>query len=114
MVHAMKKILLAVLLFTTALFAQTSKGASNIKNALEQLEQSTQATLAVTIMLCAGPLFLIAIVTGLLYLASYRKDPSKKWVIYVAIAALIISIGLVVLYYIMPSITRMLIGPGVY
>ena len=108
----MKKLAIFLILITTLLFSQTS-GATNIKYALQNLEDSAKGLLGIMVLFCSVPLALIFIVALIAFFIK-RNDPTKKWLLYVAIASLIISIGLVVFYLLVPVIIKTLVGPGAY
>ena len=102
----MKKYLLVLsALLTVVGFAQDPQP-SSINLASDQLEGNNLKL----IMICAIPLILLSLILLALYFVSYRKNPAKKWMLFAAIAALVIGIGLCALYILVPVIVYKLAG----
>lgn len=104
----MKKTIVALMNLLPAAFT-VAAGPASVANALGDLESSLKSLAGVSVFVCSGPLFLIFLISAIVYYTK-RNDPTKKWILYVAIASLLVSMGIVIFYLLIPVIIRSLIA----
>ncbi|MDO8554186.1 MAG: hypothetical protein Q7S22_05240 [Candidatus Micrarchaeota archaeon] len=96
-----------LLMLTSSIFAVS--GPQSVSQAINTLQTTAQNLLGVMILICSLPLFVVFVISSIAFFV-YKKDASKKWILYVAIVSLIISIGIIMVYLIIPTIISVLMG----